>query len=96
MLLKQVNGCIIFHNSLKKIEKSANFTFWWNYIEMVSTLLRFTRAQRDDIWNLFMLLPLKKMFPFFFQYDHQNYALSRDICAAHVIQIPNEIKKMSL
>ena len=36
------------------------------------------------------------MFPFFFQYDHQNYALSRDICAAHVIQIPNEIKRMSL
>ena len=78
----------------EKSKQSANFTFWWNYMEMVSTLLMFTRAQRDGLWNLYVS-SFKDMIPFIFQYDHQNYALSRDICAAHVIQIPNEIKIMS-
>ena len=61
----------------EKSEKSANYTFWWNYMEMVSTLLMFTRAQRDGIWNLY-ISSFKKMIPFFFQYDHQNYARSDD------------------
>ena len=76
----------------EKSEKSANYTFWWNYMEMVSTLLMFTRAQRDGIWNLY-ISSFKKMIPFFFQYDHQNYARWGVIYAAQMMQIPNEIRE---
>ena len=31
----------------KRSEENVNFKFWWNYIEMVSILLMFTRAQRE-------------------------------------------------
>jgi len=31
---------------------SVNFTYWWNYMEMVVVLLMYTRAQRDGLWNL--------------------------------------------
>ena len=30
----------------QKSQENVNFRFWWSYIEMVSTLLDFTRAQR--------------------------------------------------
>ena len=60
-------------------------------MEMVSTLLMFRRAQRDGIWDLY-ITSFKKMIPFFFQYDHQNYARWGVIYAAHMTQIPSEIR----
>ena len=72
--------------------KSVNFSYWWKYMEMVSTLLMFTRAQRDGLWDLY-LLSFKKIIPFFFQYDHQNYARWGVIYAAQMMQIPVEIKE---
>ena len=56
-----------------KCHAHVNFTFWWQYIEMVVVLLLFTRAQRDDIWELH-LYSFKCMLPFFVYYDHTNYA----------------------
>ena len=53
--------------------ENANFKFWWQYIEMVSTLLLFTRAQREGIWELH-LASFLKMIPLFMRYDHFNYA----------------------
>ena len=50
-----------------------NAAFWWDYMTMVSILLCFTRAQRDGLWD-FHLYALKCMLPFFFRYDHINYA----------------------
>ena len=45
--------------------RNVNFKFWWQYIEMVSVLLPFTRAQRESNWYLHLasfkmmiLLPL--------------------------------------
>ena len=29
----------------------ANFTFWWNYMKMISIMLLFTRAERDGVWQ---------------------------------------------
>ena len=46
-------------------EKSVNFSFWWKYMEMVSILLMFTRAQRDGDWELY-LTAFRKIIPFFF------------------------------
>ena len=40
---------------------------------MVSILLSFTRAQRDGLWDL-QLYSFKRMLPYFFSYDHVNYA----------------------
>ena len=36
----------------KRAEENVNLKFWWNYMEMVSILLMFTRAQREGIWDL--------------------------------------------
>ena len=76
----------------EKCNESVNFSFWWKYMDMVSTLLMFTRAQRDGIWDLY-LLSFKKKIPFFFQYDHQNYARWGVVYAAQMMQIPDEIKE---
>ena len=73
-------------------DKSVTFSFWWKYMEMVSLLLMFTRAQRNGLWQLH-LTTFKKMIPFFFQYDHQNYARWGFIYAAQMMQVPDEIRE---
>ena len=40
---------------------------------MASILLDFTRAQRDGSWDMY-LYSFRCMLPFFFKYDHVNYA----------------------
>ncbi len=39
---------------------------------MVETLMLFTRAEREDLWNLH-LTTFQKMFPFMLWYDNTNY-----------------------
>ena len=73
-------------------DKSVNFSFWWKYMEMISILLMFTRAQRDGNWELY-LLSFRQMIPFYFQYDHQNYARWSIIYLAQMIQIPEQIRE---
>ena len=72
-------------------DNSVNFSFWWKYMEMVSILLMFTRAQRDGDWELY-LTAFRKMIPYFFQYDHQNYARWSIIYLAQMMEIPEKIK----
>ena len=50
-----------------------NRRFWMDYLEMVGLLLRFIRAQRTGDWRLH-LDSFEEMLPWFFIYDHQNYA----------------------
>ena len=47
--------------------------FWNTYLEMVSTLMNCIRATREGNWNLH-LDSIKEMLPWFFAYDHTNYA----------------------
>ena len=54
-------------------EAGATAQFWWHYMEMVSILLRFTRAQREGNWDLH-LHAFKEMMPYFHAYNHNNYA----------------------
>ena len=54
-----------------KSSRNVNFKFWWQHIEMVSTLLSFIRAQREANWYLH-LASVKMMIPYFFHYNHQN------------------------
>ena len=77
---------------VQECDKSPNFRFWWMYMEMVSALLMFTRAQRDGDWELYMT-SFRKMIPFFFIYDHQNYARWGVIYFILMMQIPEEIRE---
>ena len=51
----------------------VNFSFWWQYMDMVAILLQYTRAQRYDIWELH-IYSFSLMLPYFKRYDHLNYA----------------------
>lgn len=57
----------------QKCQENVNFRFWWNYMETISTLLDFTRGQRKGDWELY-LDSFRDMLPYFFRYDHLNYA----------------------
>jgi len=69
---------------------SVNFTYWWNYMEMVVVLLMYTRAQRDGLWNLH-LYSFQCMLPFFLCYDHTNYARWGPVYRAEMHQLPGEV-----
>lgn len=62
--------------TLKEFDQShqnnPTFAYWRQYMEMVSILLRFTRALRSGNWRLF-LSGLAEMLPWFALYDHTNY-----------------------
>ena len=38
----------------QRSEENVNFKIWWNYMEIVSILLTFTRAHRKGIWDLYL------------------------------------------
>ena len=48
------------------------FTFWRQYMQLVSILLKFTQAARDGNWALY-LSAFVEMLPWFALYDHTNY-----------------------
>ena len=70
--------------------ENPNIKFWWNYMEMVNILLYFIRAQRDGLWDLH-LFSFRKMLPFFFRYDHTNYARWGTVYLAETNRLPEEI-----
>ena len=61
---------MIYSNILMR---NPTFAFWKQYIDMVSTILLFIRADRAGDWNLH-LLTFKEMLPLMMLYDHINYA----------------------
>ena len=70
--------------------ENPNIKFWWNYTEMVNILLYFIRAQRDGLWDLHRF-SLRKMLPFFFRYDHTNYARWGTVYLAEMNRVSEEI-----
>ena len=67
-----------------------NAAFWWDYMNMVSILLCFTRAQRDGLWDVH-LYAFKRMLPFLFRYDHINYARWGTVYLAEMSVLPREV-----
>lgn len=53
--------------------ESAMFKFWSSYQEAIRTLLMFIRATRESNWDAHVTI-LRKMIPYFFALDRQNYA----------------------
>ncbi|KAL2081649.1 hypothetical protein ACEWY4_023502 [Coilia grayii] len=56
----------------KANKDKPTFTFWRQYMELVSILLAFTRALRSGDWKLYMSA-FKSMMPWFAAYDHTHY-----------------------
>lgn len=71
---------------------NVNFKFWWNYLETVSILFMFTRAQREGVWDL-NLHSFRCMLPYFFRYDHLNYARWGSVYIAEMEQLPQKVLK---
>ena len=74
----------------QKCQENVNFQFWWNYMEMIFILLDFTRAQREGDWELY-LDSFRAMLPYFFRYDHLNYAKWGSVFIAEMEQLPYEV-----
>lgn len=70
--------------------REPNFKFWWQYVDMVSVLLMFTRSLREGIWSLY-LYSFKCMLPYFMRYDHINYSRWGTIYLSEMNQLPDEI-----
>ena len=71
-------------------EEHPNAEFWWNYMEKVSILLYFTRAQRAGLWELH-LYAFWHMLPCFFRYDHVNYARWGTVYLDEMAKLPPDI-----
>lgn len=71
--------------------KNPNFKFWWSYIQMVQILLLFTRAQRDGLWQLH-LHSFTSMLPYFFRYNHVNYARWGTVYISEMHKLPAEVE----
>ena len=58
---------------------------------MVSTMLPFTRTQRDGLWDRH-LASFRQMIPFFMRYDHYSYARWGPIYLSDMNQLPENLK----
>lgn len=61
--------------------------FWRSYLDMVSVLQFLTRATREGNWPLHLEC-IKQMIPWFFAYDHTNYARYLPVYLVHMMQLP--------
>ena len=62
----------IFEEFDAEHKDDATFCFWRTYMQLVSILLRFTRAIREGNWDLF-LSSFSEMLPWFAAFDHVKY-----------------------
>jgi hypothetical protein len=81
----------LLKNFVERKSTDVNFVFWWSYMDMVSILLQFTRAQRDGIWNLH-LYSFSQMLPYFTRYNHLNYARWGPVYLAEMHQLPEAVR----
>ena len=61
--------------------------FWNSYLEMVEVLMNFVRAIRGGNWDLHLEC-IKEMLPWFFVYDHTNYARYLPVYLAQMMFLP--------
>ena len=62
--------------------------FWNSYLEMVSTLLSLIRVTREGNWELHLEC-IKAVLPWFFAYDHTNYARFLPVYLVHMLELPD-------
>ena len=62
-------------------------TFWMSYLDMVRILMDFIRATREGNWSLHLHC-IKEMMPWFFAYDHINYARYLPVYLLYMLTLP--------
>ena len=77
---------------IKEHELNVNLWFLWTYLEMVSILMMFTRAQREGNWDLH-LYSVTCMLPYFMHYDHLNYVRCGTVYFTKMHQLPVEVER---
>ncbi|KAK4882604.1 hypothetical protein RN001_005923 [Aquatica leii] len=69
--------------------QSSTLQFWCTYMEMVETLLEFIYSERTGQWDLH-LHSFRKMLPWFFTYDHNNYARWGSVYLCDMLDLENK------
>jgi hypothetical protein len=80
----------IFSLNFREDSTNPNVLFWWSYLDLVSILLEFTKWEREGLWGLY-LHSFRAMLPWFFRYDHTNYAWWGSVYLADCHQLPSEV-----
>lgn len=77
---------------LKEFDKSQSqnptFKYWRQYMDMVSILMGFIRADREGNWSLHLEM-FGKMLPWFALYDHYNYTRWGSVYLADMKALPS-------
>lgn len=68
--------------------QTATFKYWVSYLELVEILLEFQFAERSGNWELH-LNSFRKMLPYFFAFDHTNYARWGTIYLLDMYKLPH-------
>jgi hypothetical protein len=71
----------------KNCQTNITFAFWISYLDMVGSLLIFLRATRNADWNLH-LAAVEEIIPWFFSYDHVNYARYLPVYLLEMLNLP--------
>ena len=75
------------YNQFCEDKSDGNMKIFWNsYLEMVDILLDTIRATREGDWRLH-LQSIKAMIPWFFAYDHTNYARYLPVYLLHMLAL---------
>ena len=85
-LLSMPDFLVLFslYNEYCKENNGPLKVFWNSYLEMVELVMNFVRATREGNWDLH-LESIKNMLPWFFAYDHINYARYLPVYLAHML-----------
>lgn len=71
----------------KSKTENPTYLYWREYMEMVSILMGFLRAEREGNWELH-LESFSKMLPWFAVCDHTNYSRWGPVYFADMVQLP--------
>lgn len=87
MSLPEFQDVAILYKQFCDEDNGPMKVFWNSYLDMISTLLCFIRATREGHW-LLHLECIKNMLPWFFAYDHINYARYLPIYLHDMLALP--------
>ena len=76
-----------WHKQSLRTEYGPSAEFWSSFLEMAEILFAFNRSIRTGQWQAHLAVS-KKMLPWFFAYDHQNYARYMSLYLGEISQPP--------
>ena len=85
-ILSSVQFHEALHGFIAAKGQNPNFALWYSYLQMISILLLFTRANRD-----LHLCAFRMMLPYFHRYSHYNYAKWGSVYLAEMHMLPSQL-----